>query len=691
MHIFHLSSIRCLLKIAAFMMLGLLVMSTPSTMHAADRSPSAPGSISGMITNSSDEPLEGILVRACVGAHINCVASLGFQTVTTADGTYRIGQLGAAVYTLVFIDPHGIYAYEYYEDTQLPEAATEIPVAGNAVSGVSAILDVGGTIEGDITLYRASTIDYGGPRVSVYSAEASAHFPLEVYTIQMESGETRYRTIALPLGTYYVCASAIVQPVGQVLECYDDYGTDFVGGDPVAVQAGSVSSEIDIELGESARYAKVSGVVTGPDGAPVEGITVTPYFAGAGYDPPQPSYPFMPPPTETDAQGRYSFTTLKPSTYTFYFSDTQSRYLPKFYANASSLEQATLLDLGEGEERSDVNAPLAHGGQITGHVFVADSLTPDSARVTVYGLNSSGDRWTRLHTVTAEEDTGMYFIGGLTTGTYRLEAQGCIHITCFARFYEDAESVEDATDVLVEMDEITTIDVELLDELVLYEGEISGRVTTDGVPQSGIRVNLYSHNQSLTAATVYTYTNASGRYVLGGLYDGEYYVGFSDPQGTFAATYYADQPVLGMADVISVQGRTTVEGVNGHLVKGGALSGHVHTADGGALPNGQLQIYMRAAADWYMAVDPYAIELTADGAFAVRGLMPGRYHICYFAWATPNFAPGTYTCYGGTSPQLAFDVFVAAEETTEDIEFVLDAPTNPTVGPMLFLPMTAVN
>jgi len=474
-----------------------------------------------------------------------------------------------------------------------------------------------------------------------------------------------------------------------VLECYNDYGTDFPGGDPVTVDTSGVTTGIDLVLGESARYARVSGTVTGPAGEPLADIWVSPHAGRPIPDQPHPYYPYLPSPTTTDEAGRYAFTTLLPRTYTFHFDDPQNRHLDQFYSGAATAADATLIAVGEGEVRDDIDATLSLGGQIAGRVYITDTILAQGGQVTVYGQGEPGSGWQQMQSTEIDRNTGAYRISGLTTGAYRLEASGQLSPNFYRRFYGGAETVEDAADVPVTVDEVTAgIDIALTDTFAPFEGEISGVVTANGEPQAGMRIDVYPY-PNVSGSLVYTHTDASGRYTMGGLGDGQYYVGFSDPQGALATVYYNQQAWLTQAAAIPIQGRTVYTQVNAALTPGGSLRGIVRTADDGALPAGELQVYAHDGTNWQPAVDPDQIAIDAGGAYSVSGLMPALYHVCYQEWPTavPVENPWVWTCFAGAAPQHAADIPVTAGATTSGIDMVLGVSVPPIAGRQLYLPM----
>jgi hypothetical protein len=72
-------------------------------------------------------------------------------------------------------------------------------------------------------------------------------------------------------------------------------------------------------------------------------------------------------------------------------------------------------------------------------------------------------------------NTGAYRISSLTTGPYPLEASGQLGPNFYQRFYGGADTIDDAADVAVTVDEVTAgIDIVLTDTFGPFDGTISG-------------------------------------------------------------------------------------------------------------------------------------------------------------------------------------------------------------------------
>jgi ELWxxDGT repeat protein len=94
------------------------------------------GIISGTITDKDGLPLENI--------HVFAYGDASFVSATTdSDGTYTLNELATGSYQVRFVDVHGTYMYEYYDNAATLADATEVIVAADQrTDGIDAVLDV---------------------------------------------------------------------------------------------------------------------------------------------------------------------------------------------------------------------------------------------------------------------------------------------------------------------------------------------------------------------------------------------------------------------------------------------------------------------------------------------------------------------------------------------------------------------
>ena len=108
--------------------------------------------ISGTVRNQDGAVLGNIEVRIyqqLSGGNWGEVRSV----YSNSSGVYTTGPLETGLYRLRFLDPAGVYAFEYYGDQTTLAAASDIPVVGAPVPNVNVVLGVGGKIAGSVRMY----------------------------------------------------------------------------------------------------------------------------------------------------------------------------------------------------------------------------------------------------------------------------------------------------------------------------------------------------------------------------------------------------------------------------------------------------------------------------------------------------------------------------------------------------------
>ena len=201
------------------------------------------GSISGTVRDANGSPLPDISVTCFPAGFADSVPIC--NTTTGADGSYVLGgNLPSGDYWVQFA-PLDVYVRELYDDTLFFEEAQDIAVTvGFATSGIDAVLDQAGAVEG--TLSSAGD-DLTLAWVEGYLQNSSGAWRfVAAATADAETGA--YRLDGLRPDTYrlrFVGLSAD----GLQAEVYADAMTVETGND-VMVTAGSTTSGIDATLGD---------------------------------------------------------------------------------------------------------------------------------------------------------------------------------------------------------------------------------------------------------------------------------------------------------------------------------------------------------------------------------------------------------------------------------------------------------
>lgn len=273
----------------------------------------------------------------------------------------------------------------------------------------------------------------------------------------------------------------------------------------------------------------VAGTVTDSGGNPLPGVDV--YFlrnvSGGGVSPSGW--------TATDGTGHYTYP-LDPSDYTVVFDDPSGDHVTQYWDHAQHLADATPVTVTSSHVTSAIDAQLADAAWISGTVTLPATadLSTDDADVDVID-SASGDYagWTGLSP--ADETAPgshayTYTVKGLPAGSYRVEfAHEDYTATVEAQYYDGhPESAGSASANLVTL--ATAQHTTGIDATLRTGGTISGTlVDGNGHPIAGCEVaafNKVDHWASRSATT-----DATGKFVVGGLTTGKYGLLVGDPYG----------------------------------------------------------------------------------------------------------------------------------------------------------------
>ena len=488
--------------------------------------------ISGTVTaEGSGIPLANISVTAYDAATDNYVRSRD----TDASGVYRIDGLTAGDYKLGFYDNNGDYLREYYDNKPNLDSADSIPVTAGMTSTVSVQLIPAGVIDGEVTTQGSGT-PLSNIDVNVYNA-ANDSFVTDSDT----DASGAYRIGGLAEGNYKLY---FYDNNGDYLEKWYDDKPNLSNADPISVTSG-MTSTIDVQL---VQAGVISGTVTAENGGtPLENINVTAYDGTTG------SYVNA---ASTNISGTYRIGGLAEASYKLRFYDGNGGYILEYYDDQPDMNSADLVTVTAGVTVT-ANAQLTQAGNISGTV----TDESDDSPLTSIGIEVRDASTHDFITSGSTDTSGVYHIGGLIAGTYKLFFY---HYSgdYLSEYYDDKPNLDSADPITVTGGAMSTVNAQLT-----RAGVVNGVVTVEGsgAPLNSIRVRAYdaaSGNQ-INSDT----TGASGTYRIGGLATGNYKLRFSDNNGNYLLEYYEDKPNLDSADPISVTGGMTTT-IDAQLVLG---------------------------------------------------------------------------------------------------------------------------
>lgn len=256
---------------------------------------------------------------------------------------------------------------------------------------------------------------------------------------------------------------------------------------------------------------------------------------------------------------------------------------------------------------------FAATGSIEGTVTESGHKELAGVSVTVYNVDEE------IKGTSSTNVNGEYTVGGLPGGSYKV---GFSDRPGYAdQYYQKQASFESASFVpVVEGNATTGIDAEMT-----QPGKIAGRVTNSaGAPVADVSVEAYGGEFEFIAGAS-ALTNANGEYILEGLPEGSYKVGFSPSGSTYLSQYYNGQESFSAATPVLVSAGTTTPGINATLVEGGRISGTVTDA---YAHTGLSKIEVTAQGPG----GEFGFTVTNDkGEYAIAGLRAGSYKVG-FSW-----------------------------------------------------------
>lgn len=503
----------------------------------AASSPLLLGSISGTVRDADENPLAGITVRL----YTNTSGIVYRTTTTDATGTYTFQQLPTGLYRVGFSSDGEPYVPAYYLFGVNLEQAVKIPVNADAVSGIDATLQLGGSISGTIALAREAQLIYGSITAYPTGGEAPLH-SLYFHGPQLEEQAFEFSGIS-PDRDYQLRATFYVfegsYPSAGSSRSYVEYYDDELvenRAKTLRLAAGEVISGVHFVMGQNQYFGEIYGRVTNAEGAPLPDVRVTGHLSVTYGWSEQHS-------VRSDSNGHYALQSLTAGDYALCFTPaSDALYAERCYPQAYLADITTPLSLTARSVITGVNIQLDRLGEISGQV-VLDSPSPDTEElmgsVTLYRQGTSGLSFVSDHTFLGLP--GAFSFTRLTPGTYQLFAFVRGDDKQYGEFYDNTFSLEEATKIVLEPSTVIS-NLELsLGENPAY-GTIQGRVTdaNTGLPVSNARAYV---SAVPTGAIPYTQdsSNAAGNYQLNGLLPGSYALCFYTETNRYKSTCYQDQ------------------------------------------------------------------------------------------------------------------------------------------------------
>jgi hypothetical protein len=201
-------------------------------------------------------------------------------------------------------------------------------------------------------------------------------------------------------------------------------------------------------------------------------------------------------------------------------------------------------------------------------------------------------------------------------------------------------------------------------------GTINGTVTgpNGSLPLQNILVSAYQWTGSGSwSSFASAYTSSTGTYSIGGLAQGNYRLGFYDPQGNYVTEYYNNSSTVDAANDIAVATSATVSGIHASLAAAGRITGTVTGPDGSSpLANIAVSVYY-----WYDNGDGSgywrsmaSTSTNSNGSYSLGGLPAGTYRVGFDDY-NGNYLSEYYN--NVSSVGSASDITVATAATVSGI------------------------
>jgi uncharacterized protein YfaS (alpha-2-macroglobulin family) len=149
----------------------------------------------------------------------------------------------------------------------------------------------------------------------------------------------------------------------------------------------------------------------------------------------------------TPASGQYSIAGLPVGSYKVQFGDCGSAgYVLQYYNNKPSLATANVVSVAAASTVAGISAKMVPGGKISGTVTNNAANPAPLPNICVDVLNAANGTVIKNATTNA---SGQYTIGGLASGSYKVEFIDCGQSGYIAQYYNNQASFAAANPVAV--------------------------------------------------------------------------------------------------------------------------------------------------------------------------------------------------------------------------------------------------
>ncbi len=496
-----------------------------------------------------------------------------WQTVTSTeadgDGFYTFTDVLAGDYRIRSGGPQldgAIYPYGYGETEGVAVDADDVAdldltlTLGGSITGTTSDDDTDGTLE--------------GVRVLAHRMEGTTFNQVsERETYADENGD--YTVTGLRSGTYrleFQADNYVTEYYDNVTDASNDVNTE--GIEDVVVTAPDTATVNNAALTPSGTIA---GTVVDEGDNALDDISVTAYQLIDSGDGPVWTSVLS---TNTYDGNGYSFS-LPIGYYRIGFSDDNNHnFLTEYYDDQAAVDSpgATTLTVNQGLP-TNANAVLAPAGHITGSL-TAEERDSFFGCVAAYPEIDGEYDYAAGPVATANsgfDDSSAYDLGGLPTGTYKVEFSDCGDNSVATEYYNDQADFADAEGVDVTAGTTTpAIDAVLAEAPT--DGTISGTVTDDDTTNALAGIDVLVEENVVDGVDSYwryadeTTTAADGTYAVDVFGGSDYRVRFKARDGLHFTEFNGDVTDEDLTTGVAVVAGTT-ETVDASLAASSAITG----------------------------------------------------------------------------------------------------------------------
>ncbi|NUQ81059.1 MAG: carboxypeptidase regulatory-like domain-containing protein [Bacteroidetes bacterium] len=628
------------------------------------------GTLSGRVTNQANgDPIAWAVVFA-----FDYSDPAGYKygwASTDQNGLYEISYLVPGNYT-VSVWANG-FLYTYYPGVTDPNDAVTVPVLANTtVNDLDIAMKEGAKIKGTIKDQLGKPIPYA--YVEGYmkrEGDPTDSSGVNFYSATMADENGQYVLSGIDAGDWIVYASAYWWPYYYYSMFYNQALT-MEEATPVPVAENQVVSGIDFTFTVNFPTASVSGRLLNKNGDPISStmVILQPNTITFGEDSTISARPYdhygVPYYSYTDSNGYFFFDRILSDDYLIRTQSSYHWYQQTFwYPGVTERELATVLSVKDGDAVTGLEfvVDLADfSGSVSGKVTTASGLPLANAYIWLMSswLHTDTDvlkdsmTYNPVWASAMTDAEGNYEVSPLPAGTYLIQAAWYGDNSQDVRWYENAETVTEATPVTLSAGENKTgINIGLNPKPIF--GSLDGVVKwADGTVVAGAYIEIAPYWDSSNLADWYwgnwnqfTTTDESGAFRFDQLREGQYTV---TVYANGDHVYYPNGLTLGMAEPVTIIAGETLT-INPQLTKSdkgeGAISGVVSLEDGISEKSPAFVVIAKPTVTvmvWPQSEFFYTAVTNPDGSYELSNMADGEYLVYAFGSGTiGEFYDGVYT------------------------------------------------